>query len=42
MYYPYELMEKFDLSLEDITALIQKKMLKETFTDCYRIEYKSK
>jgi hypothetical protein len=36
MYYPYELMEKFDLSLEDITSLIQKKMLEETFTDCYR------
>lgn len=37
MYYPYELMEKFDLSLEDITLLIQKKILEETFTDCYRI-----
>ncbi len=36
MYYPYELMEKFDLSLEDITLLIQKNILEETFTDCYR------
>ncbi len=36
MYYPYELLEKFDLSLDDITSLIEQKLLEETFPDCYR------
>lgn len=36
MYYPNELLEKFDLSFDEITSLIDENLLEEIFTDCYR------
>jgi hypothetical protein len=37
LYYPYELAEKFNLSLDEIMLLVNEKKLEEIFPECYRI-----
>ena len=37
MYYPYELAEKFNLTMDEINFLIDSNTIEETFPDCYRL-----